>query len=122
MNRITLVGHVGADVEIRTTNAGGKVAAFAVATNDGYRDSGGRWVDQVTWHRVVAFSEGLVEMLERHATKGRMVGLSGRMTYRKWRKDGEAADRTQPEVVLDRNADIEFHGGSSDRQEDASRD
>lgn len=121
MNRITLVGHVGADVEIRTTNAGGKIATFSLATNDGYRDSEGQWVDQVTWHRVVAFSEGLVEMLERHATKGRVVGLSGRMTYRKWRKDGESADRTQPEVVLDRNADIEFHGGPSDRQE-ASRD
>ena len=58
---------------------------------------------------VVAFSEGLVDMLERNAKKGRTVALSGRMTYRKWRKDGEQTDRTQAEIVLDRNAEIEFH-------------
>ena len=109
MNRITLVGNIGADVEIRTTNAGAKVASFPVATNDGYRNSAGEWVDDPTWHRVVAFSEGLVEMLERNAKKGRTVALSGRMTYRKWRKDGEQTDRTQAEIVLDRNAEIEFH-------------
>ena len=109
MNRISLVGNIGGDVEIRSTNAGAKVAAFSVATNDGYRNSSGEWVDDVTWHRVVAFSEGLVDMLERNAKKGRTVALSGRMTYRKWRKDGEQPDRTQAEIVLDRNAEIEFH-------------
>lgn len=114
MNRITLVGHVGGDVEIRTTSEGAKVASFSVATNDGYRNSAGEWVDQATWHRVVAFSEGLVEMLERNAKKGRTVALSGRMTYRKWRKEGEATDRTQAEVVLDRNAEIEFHSPLAD--------
>ncbi|WP_293318690.1 single-stranded DNA-binding protein [Phenylobacterium sp.] len=109
MNRITLVGNVGGDAEIRTTSTGARVASFSVATNDGYRNSAGEWVDDPTWHRVVAFSEGLVEMLERNAKKGRTVALSGRMTYRKWRKDGEKTDRTQAEIVLDRNAEIEFH-------------
>lgn len=109
MNRITLVGHVGSDAEIRHTSGGAKVAAFSVATNDGYRNSAGAWVDDATWHRVVAFSEGLVEMLERNAKKGRTVALSGRMTYRKWRKEGEKTDRTQAEIVLDRNGEIEFH-------------
>ena len=83
MNRITLVGNVGGDAEIRTTSTGARVASFSVATNDGYRNSAGEWVDDPTWHR--------------------------RMTYRKWRKDGEKTDRTQAEIVLDRNAEIEFH-------------
>ena len=99
------MGNIGGDVEIHSTNAG--AVAVPVATNDGYRNSSGEWVDDVTAPRGRLLGGARHAGAERQ--KGRTVALSGRMTYRKWRKDGEQTDRTQAEIVLDRNAEIEFH-------------
>ena len=75
MNQVNLIGRLGQDVEIRTTTTSGdKVATMSVATDEGYRNRDtGKWVDRTEWHRLVAFSPGLVDMLEKH---GDQAGVS----------------------------------------------
>ena len=63
------------------------------------RNSGDK-VDRTEWHRIVTFQDGLVEMLEKHAKKGRLVFVSGKLQTRKWRKDGEDSDRFSTEILL----------------------
>ena len=57
-------------------------------------------MDRTEWHRIVTFQDGLVEMLEKHAKKGRLVYVSGKLQTRKWRKDGEDSDRFSTEILL----------------------
>ena len=74
LNQVQLIGRLGRDAEVRVTQSGGKVANLAVATDESYIDrNSGTKIDKVEWHRVVSFQDGVVEMLEKHATKGRLV-------------------------------------------------
>ena len=57
-------------------------------------------MDRTEWHRIVTFQDGLVEMMEKHAKKGRLVYVSGKLQTRKWRKDGEDSDRFSTEILL----------------------
>ena len=71
-------------------------------------DRDGQKVDKTEWHRVVTFQPGLVDMLERHAKKGRLVYVSGKLQTRRWRKDGEDSDRFSTEVLLAPGGRIQF--------------
>ena len=57
-------------------------------------------VDRTEWHRIVTFQDSVVEMLEKHAEKGRLIYVSGQLQTRKWRKDGEDSDRFSTEILL----------------------
>ena len=94
LNQAQLIGRLGADVAIANLASGGRVANMSLATDESFtdRNSGDR-IDKTEWHRVVTFQGGLVDMLERHAKKGRLVYVSGKLQTRKWRKDGEDSDR-----------------------------
>ena len=65
-----------------------------------YRRAGGERIDKTEWHRVVTFQDGLIDMLAKHAKKGRLIYVSGKMQTRKWRKDGEDSDRFSTEILL----------------------
>ena len=65
-------------------------------------------VDRTEWHRIVTFQDGLVEMLEKHAKRGRLVYVSGKLQTRKWRKDGEDSDRFSTEILLVPGGRIQF--------------
>ena len=65
-------------------------------------------VDRTEWHRIVTFQEGLVEMREKHAKKGRLVYVSGKLQTRKWRKDGEDSDRFSTEILLVPGGRVQF--------------
>ena len=65
-------------------------------------------VDRTEWHRIVTFQDGLVEMMEKHAKKGRLVYVSGKLQTRKWRKDGEDSDRFSTEILLVPGGRIQF--------------
>ena len=71
------------------------------------RQSGQR-IDKTEWHRVVSFQSGLIDMLEKHAKKGRLVYVAGKMQTRKWRKEGEDSDRFSTEILLVPGSRIQF--------------
>ena len=68
----------------------------------------GERVDKTEWHRVVTFQDGLIDMLEKHAKKGRLVYVAGKLQTRKWRKDGEDSDRFSTEILLVPGGRVQF--------------
>ena len=109
LNRAEVIGRLGADVVINHLTSGGRVANMSIATDEGYLDrSTGSRVDKTEWHRVVTFQPGLIDMLERHATKGRLVYVSGVLQTRRYRKDGEDADRFSTEIRLAPGGRVQF--------------
>ena len=101
LNRVELIGRLGADVTVNHLASGGRVANMSMATDEGYidRNSGNR-VDKTEWHRVVTFQDGLIDMLARHARKGRLVHAEGKLQTRRWKKDGEDSDRFSTEILV----------------------
>ena len=109
LNRAEVIGRLGADVTISNLTSGGRVANLSIATDEGYLDrNSGTRIDKTEWHRVVSFQSGLIDMLEKHAKKGRLVYVAGKMQTRKWRKDGEDSDRFSTEILLVPGSRIQF--------------
>ena len=101
LNNAQLIGRLGADVTVNNLANGGKVANLSIATDESYIDkNSGDRVDRTEWHRVVTFQPGLVEMFEKHARKGRLVYVAGKLQTRRWKKDGEDSDRFSTEIIL----------------------
>ena len=109
LNRAEVIGRLGADVTINHLASGGRVANLSIATDESYidRQSGDR-IDRTEWHRVVTFQNGLVDMFEKHAKKGRLVYVAGKLQTHKWRKDGEDSDRFSTEILLVPGGRVQF--------------
>ena len=100
VNKVILVGNLGADPEVRSLPSGSKVVNLSVATSDSWRDkSTGERKERTEWHRVVIFSEGLVRIAEQYLRKGSKVYLEGSLQTRKW-QDQSGQDKYTTEVVL----------------------
>jgi single-strand DNA-binding protein len=100
VNKVILVGNLGADPEVRTLPSGNKVVNLSVATSESWRDkNSGERKEKTEWHRVVIFSEGLVRIAEQYLKKGAKVYLEGALQTRKW-QDQSGADKYSTEVVL----------------------
>lgn len=90
LNKVTLIGNVGKEPEIRTTNNGGKVAEFSLATSRSWMDAGGNGRQEKTeWHRCVAWNakgsgQGLADIVERYVKKGDKLYVEGAIEYRQW--------------------------------------
>ena len=110
LNMAQVIGRLGDDVTIHNLASGGRVANMSVATDESYidRNGSGERIDRTEWHRVVTFQNGLIDMLERHAKKGRLVYIAGKLQTRKWRKDGEDSDRYSTEIILVPGGRIQF--------------
>ena len=109
LNRAELIGRLGADVTVNNLVSGGRVANMSVATDESYIDAKSHQrVDRTEWHRVVTFQSGLVAMLVKNAKKGRLVYVAGKMQTRRWRKEGEDADRFSTEILLVPGSRIQF--------------
>ena len=102
INKVILVGNLGRDPEVRTTQDGSKVVHFSVATSERWRDrQSGEARERTEWHRVVIFNDRLGEIAERYLRKGSKVYLEGALQTRKWTgNDGQ--ERYTTEVVLQR--------------------
>ena len=100
VNKVILVGNLGADPEVRRTQDGRPIVNLRVATSETWRDKNtGERREKTEWHRVVIFSEGLCKIAEQYLKKGSKVYLEGALQTRKWQdKDGQ--DRYSTEVVL----------------------
>ena len=109
LNRVELIGRLGADVTVNHLSSGGRVANMSIATDESYinRNSGNR-VDKTEWHRVVTFQDGLVDMLQKHARKGRLVYVDGKLQTRRWSKPGEDSDRYSTEILLVPGGKVQF--------------
>ena len=109
LNRVELIGRLGADVTVNHLSSGGRVANMSIATDESYisKQTGER-VDKTEWHRVVTFQEGLVGMLEKHARKGRLVYIDGKLQTRRWSKPGEDSDRYSTEILLVPGGGVKF--------------
>ena len=82
---------------------------MSIATDEGYIDrQSGQRVDRVEWHKAVTFQNGLIDMLEKHAKKGRLVYVAGKLQTRRWRKDGEDSDRFSTEIILVPGSRVQF--------------
>ena len=109
LNSAQVIGRLGTDVTINQLASGGRVANLSIATDESYIDKqSGERVDKTEWHRVVTFQGGLVDMLEKHAKKGRLVYVAGKLQTRRYRKAGEDTDRFSTEILLVPGGRVQF--------------
>jgi single-strand DNA-binding protein len=102
VNKVILIGNLGRDPEIRTTQDGSKITHLSVATTDTWRDrNSGERRERTEWHRVVIFNDKLGEVAEKYLRKGSKVYLEGSLQTRKW-TDQSGQERYTTEVVLQR--------------------
>src|SRR5499425_2082062 len=102
VNKVILVGNLGRDPEIRSTQDGNRVANLAVATSESWRDRvSGERKERTEWHRVVIFNERLAEVAEKYLRKGSKVYVEGQLQTRKW-TDQQGQEKYTTEVVLGR--------------------
>jgi single-strand DNA-binding protein len=102
VNKVILIGNLGRDPEIRSTQDGMRIANLSVATSETWRDkASGERKERTEWHRVVVFNDKLVEVIEKYLKKGAKVYLEGALQTRKW-TDNSGQERYTTEVVLQR--------------------
>ena len=106
MNKTMIIGNLGNDPEIRSTQDGIKVATFSVATTDRWKDGEGNRQEQTDWHRVVAW-RGLAEVCGEHLNKGSKVYIEGKLRTRKW-EDQDGITRYTTEIIA---RELEMLGG-----------
>lgn len=100
VNKVILIGNLGRDPEVRSTQDGAKIVQLSVATSEQWRDrASGERKEKTEWHRVVIFNERLAEVAEKYLRKGSKVYLEGALQTRKW-TDKEGQERYTTEVVL----------------------
>jgi single-strand DNA-binding protein len=101
VNKVILVGNLGADPEARSLNNGGEVVNMRVATSEQWKDRDGNRQERTEWHNVVIFNENLGRVAKSYLKKGSKVYLEGQLQTRKW-TDQSGNDRYSTEVVLQR--------------------
>jgi single-strand DNA-binding protein len=112
INKVTLIGNLGADPEVRHLEGGVAVARFSLATNENYQDKDGNWQTQTEWHNVVAW-RGLAERVERSLKKGMLVFVEGKISYRKYTtQDGQ--ERYVTDIVANTIRILEKREGSTE--------
>ena len=101
LNKVLLIGRLGADPEIKQMVNGKSVARLSLATSNTWKDKNtGEKKEKTEWHRVVIFNEGLVNVIQQYVKKGAQVYIEGQLTTRKWRDEKSGVDRYSTEVVL----------------------
>lgn len=110
MNRVTLIGRLGQDAELKFTQGGQAVANFSVATTEKWKDSSGAKQERTEWHRCVWWGKG-AEAVSQYIRKGDQIGIEGSIQSRKWRdKDGN--DRVSYDIKVE---NVELLGGGNGR-------
>jgi single-strand DNA-binding protein len=100
LNQVSLIGRVGKDPEVRTTQAGKKIVNFSLATEESWTDkSSGEKKSRVEWHKICCFNEGLGGVIERFVKKGSKIYVQGALATRKWTSQ-DGADHFSTEIVL----------------------
>lgn len=116
LNKVMLIGNLGADPEIRRLTSGKPVANLNMATSESWKDKAtGEKKEKTEWHRVIIFNEGLCRVVEQYARKGDKIYVEGQLQTRKW-QDKDGKDRYSTEVVLQGfNSSLVLLGSKGDR-------
>lgn len=100
LNKVILIGNVGKDPEIRTTNDGKEIATLSLATTESWKDrASGEKKERTEWHRIVVFSEGLAGVVKNYVKKGSKIYIEGALQTRKW-VDSVGVERYTTEIIL----------------------
>ena len=115
LNKVQIIGRLGADPEIKQMVNGKNVARLSVATSQSWKDkSSGERKEKTEWHRVVIFNEGLVNIVQQYLKKGANVYLEGQLSTRKWRDEKSRQDKYSTEIVLQGyNSSLTMLGGKN---------
>ena len=118
VNKVTLVGNLGRDPEVRAMQNGDKIIQLSVATSDRWKDkSTGEQRERTEWHRVVIFNDALGKIAEQYLKKGSTVYLEGQLQTRKWTDQQSGQERYTTEVVLQRyRGELTLLGSRPDNQ------
>jgi single-strand DNA-binding protein len=101
VNKVLLIGRLGADPEIKQMVNGKSVARLSLATSQSWKDkSSGERKEKTEWHRIVIFNEGLVSIVQQYLKKGANIYVEGALTTRKWKDESSGQDKYSTEVVL----------------------
>jgi len=101
LNKVLIIGRLGADPEIKQMNNGKNVARLSLATSDTWKDKNtGEKKEKTEWHRVVIFNEGLVNIVQQYLKKGAQIYIEGQLTTRKWKDEQSGQDKYSTEIVL----------------------
>ena len=115
LNKVQLIGRLGADPEIKQMVNGKNVARLSIATSQSWKDkSTGERKEKTEWHRVVIFNEGLVNIVQQYLKKGANVYLEGQLSTRKWKDEKSGQDKYSTEIVLQGyNSSLTMLGGKT---------
>jgi len=101
INKVILIGRLGADPEIKQTKKGEKFCNLSLATNKKFKDKEGNWAEKTTWHKIVVFDPRLAENMEKYAKSGSQLYVEGELETRQY-KDSNDQNRIVTEVVVPR--------------------
>tara|TARA_Y100001970_G_scaffold110240_1_gene137722 strand:- start:188 stop:646 length:459 start_codon:yes stop_codon:yes gene_type:complete len=115
LNKVQLIGRLGADPEIKQMVNGKNVARLSVATSQSWKDkSSGERKEKTEWHRVVIFNEGLVNIVQQYLKKGANIYIEGQLSTRKWKDEKSGQDKYSTEIVLQGyNSSLTMLGGKN---------
>jgi len=115
LNKVLLIGRLGADPEIKQMVNGKSVARLSLATNQSWKDKNtGEKKEKTEWHRIVVFNEGLVNVVQQYLKKGAQVYIEGQLSTRKWKDEQTGQDKYSTEILIQGyNSSLTMLGGSS---------
>ena len=120
LNKVLLIGRLGADPEIKQMVNGKNVASLSLATSQTWKDKNtGEKKQKTEWHIVVVFNEGLVNVIQQYLKKGSQVYIEGQLSTRKWRDEKSGQDKYSTEVILQGyNSSLTMLGGKLSNEND----
>ena len=115
LNKVLLIGRLGADPEVKQMVNGKSVARLSLATSQSWKDKNtGEKKEKTEWHRVVVFNEGLVNVVQQYLKKGAQVYIEGQLNTRKWKDEKSGQDKYSTEVVIQGfNSSLTMLGGGN---------
>ena len=115
LNKVLLIGRLGADPEVKQMVNGKSVARLSIATSQSWKDKNtGEKKEKTEWHRIVVFNEGLVNVVQQYLKKGAQVYVEGQLSTRKWKDEQSGQDKYSTEILIQGyNSSLTMLGGSS---------
>ena len=123
LNKVLLIGRLGADPEIKQMVNGKSVARLSLATSQSWKDKNtGEKKEKTEWHRIVVFNEGLVNVVQQYLKKGSQVYIEGQITTRKWKDEQSGLDKYSTEIVIQGyNSSLTMLGAGNNSQGTSSQ-
>ena len=117
VNKVLLIGRLGADAEIKQMVNGKSVARLSLATSQSWKDKNtGEKKEKTEWHRIVVFNEGLVNVVQQYLKKGAQVYIEGQLSTRKWKDEKSGQDKYSTEIIIQGyNSSLTMLGGGGGR-------